>query len=548
MTILSRFIARVYHLPPAETYEIVIDKGLEASMPDGVILRADRYYSRYGINLPTLLIRTPYGRARLGVIWGNIFAERGFQVVIQSCRGTDDSGGEISPFREEGTDGMATIEWLNTQDWFDGRLGMAGPSYMGFTQWAVARSAGTTLKAFSTQVTTSEFYTAIHQGGSFSLEIFLQWMQITNSFGSSALHYFKSAAHMKARMKKAVSHLPLCDADEIVVDRHMKYWHDWLEHEKPGDEWWAREDYSNTVAEVTAPNHLISGWHDFLLPQLLRDYCSLEQAGRNPYLTIGPWAHSSNELTKTGLQESLVWLRAYLLGDMKALRKPPVRIYVMGANEWRDLDVWPPGNIKLQQWYLQPEQGLDPEIPPTSKASRFIYDPNDPTPNVGGATNATFAKGAGAQDNRKLESRSDVLAFTSKVLEQDTEIIGPVSAELHVSSSLEYTDFFVRLCDVYPSGKSMNVCDGLLRISPELLTAATDDGMRLIKIELSPTAYRFQCGHRIRVQVSSGAHPRFARNLGTDEPLATGTHTKVAEQKVYHDSVHPSAVILPIVS
>jgi len=153
----------MYKLPPAETYDIAVHKALAAPMKDGVVLRADRYTPRQARNLPTVLVRTPYGRAGYGLV-GRLMAERGFQVVIQSCRGSDDSGGELNPFRGEREDGVATLEWLKTQDWFDGRLGMAGPSYLGFTQWAIARDAGPMLKAFSTQVTSSEFRSVMYPG------------------------------------------------------------------------------------------------------------------------------------------------------------------------------------------------------------------------------------------------------------------------------------------------------------------------------------------------------------------------------------------------
>ena len=541
MSIISRILARIYKLPPAETYDIVVDKNLEVPMPDGAVLLADHYYPRHARKLPTLLIRTPYGRSA-GLIWGKLFSERGFQVLIQSCRGTDGSGGEVNPFRGEREDGLATLAWLKKQDWFDGRLGMAGPSYLGFTQWAIARDAGPMLKAISTQVTTSEFRSAMYPGGSFNLELFLGWMQITHSLKGSILRAMVNAGR---RMKAATSHLPLYEADEIVVGKPMKFWRDWLQHTEPCDEWWAVEDYSHGVADVTAPNHLVSGWYDFLLPQLLRDYSTLEQAGYKPYLTIGPWSHSSNGLFAVALRESLLWLRAHLLGETKALRASPVRIYVMGADEWRDLVVWPPSDMQIQRWHLQPEAALTTDIPPDSQASQFRYDPGDPTPNVGGAINVTFGRGAGAQDNHKLEARPDVLVFTSQSLERDMEVIGPVSAELFVRSSLEYTDFFVRLCDVHPNGKSMNVCDGLQRLFPGR-PVADSDGSRRVVIYLWPTAYRFKAGHRIRVQVSSGAFPRFARNLGMGEPLATATTMKVAEQSIFHDPEHPSAVILPL--
>ena len=544
MSITSRIMARMYKLPPAETYDIAVDKKLEVPMPDHIILHADRYYPRRAQDLPTLLVRTPYGRSRLGMVWGQLFPERGFQVLIQSCRGTDDSEGEFDPFRGEHEDGLATLEWIKTQDWFDGRLAMAGPSYMGFTQWAVARDAGPILKALSTHVTSSEFRSAMYPGGSFNLELFLGWMQTTHSLKGSMLNYL-GVLTASRRLKAAASHLPLNEADKIAVGHPTTFWREWLQHTEPDDGWWASEDYSYSVRDVLAPNHLVSGWYDFLLPQLLRDYTALEQAGRNPFLTIGPWSHSSNGLFEVSIRESLLWLRAHVLGEMEKLRESPVRIYVMGADEWRDLETWPPSDRQLQQWYLQPEAALSTDVPPDSQASTFQYDPRDPTPNVGGAINTPLGRGTGAQDNRKLEARCDVLVFTSLPLSRDIEVIGPVSAELFVHSSLEYTDFFVRLCDVHQNGKSMNVCDGLLRLFPGR-PVANSDGSRTVVIDMWPTAYRFRAGHRIRVQVSSGAFPRFARNLGTGEPLATATTMKVAEQSIFHDPDHPSAVILPL--
>jgi len=543
MTIISRLMARMYKLSPAETYDIASHKNLAVPMPDGAVLRADRYTPRPAKNPPTILIRTPYGRSGYGLV-GRLLAERGFQVLIQSCRGSDDSGGELSPFRGEREDGLATLEWLQAQDWFDGRLGMAGPSYLGFTQWAVAREAGPVLKAFCTQVTSSEFRSVMYPGGSFNLEIFLQWMQITHSLKSSLLGYVTGIVQAGRRLKAATWHLPLCKADEIVVGKPMMFWREWLDHNQPKDAWWASEDYSQGVADVTAPNHLISGWFDFMLPQLLRDYAALQQAGRKPYLTIGPWSHSSNGLAETGTRESLAWLRAHLLGDSAGLRASPVRVYVMGANEWRDLAVWPPIGVQTQRWYLHPDAALGATTPALSHPSRFRYNPADPTPNVGGPTNAPLGRGTGAQDNRKLEARPDVLIFTSQPLERDLEVIGPVAAELFVQSSLEHTDIFVRLCDVFPDGKSLNVCDGLQRLTPGR-PVADPDGCRQLAIDLWPTAYCFRRGHRLRVQVSSGAFPRFPRNLGTGEPLATGTTMRSADQQVYHDPDHPSAIVLP---
>jgi putative CocE/NonD family hydrolase len=180
------------------------------------------------------------------------------------------------------------------------------------------------------------------------------------------------------------------------------------------------------------------------------------------------------------------------------------------------------------------------EAPP----DRYRYDPADPTPAVGGPLFGLWGK-RGAVDNRELESRSDVLVYTTLPLEGDVEIIGPVRLQLYVHSSLEHADFFGRLCDVQPSGESLNVCDGLFRLAPSKGEPQADGRLR-VEIDMWATAYRFRRGHRIRLQVSGGAHPRWTRNLGTGEPIATATAILASEQSVYHDQEHPSAMVLPV--
>jgi putative CocE/NonD family hydrolase len=211
---------------------------------------------------------------------------------------------------------------------------------------------------------------------------------------------------------------------------------------------------------------------------------------------------------------------------------------------WRDLAAWPPPST-ARRWYLRGGGGLALGPPPASEPDRYRYDPAHPTPALGGTT--LSGRRSGARDNRALEARADVLVFTSEALDTDVEIIGPVTAELFVSSSRDHTDFFARLCDVEPRGRSTNVCDALLRLQPGD-PVRDDDGVARITIELWPAAHRFRKGHRIRLQVSSGAHPRFARNPGSGERLATATTLLAADQAVYHDPAHPSAVVLPVLT
>ena len=543
MSLMSRLIGWVWKLPPAETSAILVEKNIKVPMSDGIMLLTDHYAPHTGDARPTLLMRSVYtDRTRAG--WtGELWAERGFHVLMQSGRGTAGSGGILDPFQQEYDDGLATFEWLKRQDWFNGELAVSGASYSGFTAWATACAAGPLLKAMSTQITSADFRSMIYPGDALSLEVFLHWMTVIHTQEWGLLSYL--AAQFSNKLQTASSHLPLGEADVVAFDRPYPFWREWLSHDQPDDDWWAASSFVSRVAAVRAPNHLVGGWYDFFLPQTIREYHTLEQAGYRPYLTIGPWMHTSAAASATGIREAMIWLRAHLRGDDRGLRQAPVRIFVMGAGVWRNLPSFPPPGISGQRWYLQPDGGLAVTFPHTSEPDYYRYEPSDPTPSVGAAGRFVL-RGRGSQDNRSLEARADVLTYTSAPLERNMEVIGPVSADLFVRSSLSHTDFFVRVTDVEPRAASMNVCDGLLRLAPSR-PAPEPDGCLKVKIELWPTAYRFRCGHAIRVQVSSGAFPRWARNLGSGEPLTTATTMQVADQSVYHDPAHPSAIILPIV-
>ena len=541
MTFFSRLFGMMMKLPPAETRKIVVKRDLKVPMPDGVELLVNHYYPRGDNKLPTVLVRSPYGRRIFfGLLYGRLFAERGFQTLIQSCRGTFGSGGQFIPFLNEHADGIATIEWIKKQDWFSGELVTMGLSYLGFVQWAVAHEAGSILKAMATQACTSDFGYMHYPGGSFSLHGSLSWTKMiaTQESGSRLSMLFSS----DKKLMPAFNHLPLQGAAELAIGRPAVHWQDWLEHNDPEDEYWKEANFRKTLAKVTSPVNMVGGWYDIFLPWQLRDYTTLIEAGRQPFLTIGPWTHTDKGLMGTGVREGISWFRAHLSGDKNDLREEPVKLFIMGVNIWRNFSEWPPSGSQQQRWHLHPGGGLSTEISSESEPDNYRYDPADPTPSVGGPL---LSSNSGPKKNNNVESRLDVLVYTSAKLEQDITIIGPVQAELYINSSLEYTDFFARLCDVNPSGKSINICDGIIRLVPGKFKPESDGSIKVV-VDLWPTAHCFCRKHRIRLQVSSGAHPRFVRNFGTGEPLATATKLIVANQSVYHDPTHPSSVILPI--
>lgn len=294
--------------------------------------------------------------------------------------------------------------------------------------------------------------------------------------------------------------------------------------------------FSKSIPEIKRPISMVAGWFDIFLCWQLQDFIALREAGCDARITIGPWRHTDAGLGQAAMQDAIDWFDRHLLGKNDATTQKPVKLYVIGADEWRYFDEWPPRDINTEHWYLQPQQHLLDRIAPDLQRDQYHYDPADPTPALGGPSLDAIAYSV---DNAKLEARSDVLTYTSAPLVKHRDLIGSITAELYVSSSAPSADFFVRLCDVDANDVSKNICDNLQRIKIK----SADIPQRIV-IELSPTAYRIAQGHRIRVQISSGAFPRWTRNLGSTETLVTATELHSATQSIYHSPTHPSAVVL----
>jgi putative CocE/NonD family hydrolase len=556
MSFASRVFGRLCRLPAPFTRDIAVEP-LRVPMRDGTELLADRYYPRHAAQAPIVLIRSCYGRSTFKV-FATAFAERGMQVVMQSCRGTFGSQGTFRPFFDEQNDGEDTVEWIERQPWFTGKLALWGISYLGNTAWAVAASkVAPKIAALGMHVTLTNFRDRTYAFDGFTLMTCVGWtvtmVNIIRNGATNPIASLLGRRKIKAATERAVATIPLRTADRIITPEGVAWWQDWMDHAEPGDPWWDAVDYG-AAAKTMPPSVMVAGWFDIFLPFQLRDFVAAQDAGRDVRITIGPWTHVAFAGLAESLRQSLVLFQKTLgiasrvgaPAPAQAGGKPSVRLFLMGANEWREYPSWPPPNSAPQTFYLHPSGGLCRDVPGPESESTFDYDPAQPTPAFHGAT-LEARKGSG--NMAELERRSDVLVFTTEPIASDMDAIGPISAEIFLRSNTEHTDLYLCLCDVTPNGRSTNVCDGYRRLRPDRSpghNGARNSNARKVGIEFWPTAQRFQRGHRIRIIVASGAHPRYARNPGSGESLGDATTLVVAHQHILHGPQHPSAITLAV--
>ena len=541
MSIGSYFLGRAARLPKAR-FGVTRTRSIRVKMRDGVELATEIYLPKNGVRSPTILMRVPYGLRGFTLV-AEIYAERGYNAVIQACRGTGGSGGEFDPLSHERDDGLATLDWIKTQPWFDGRLGASGPSYLGYAQWAIS-DALPKQSALAIKVTSAEFKSVVFPGGSVNLGLLFGWIQVIEGIRDQPMRTARriGSGGIERRSLSSSMRLPLIDADKRIFGREVNFWRRWLTDAVGNDAFWEPLDHTHRIGPRTPPASFVSGWYDFMLDQLLRDYETLVDAGGRARLTVGPWWHVSEELQYESLRDTLSWMNAELYNDRTALHDKPVRLHIGGRNEWHSFAAYPPGVPDVQIWHLHPDKVLSQRPVKTSEPDRYTYNPKDPTPSVGGAMFAFT--GAGPVNQSKLEARKDVLVFTSEPQVSDLTIVGNVQAIIYARASHHNADLFVKLCDVDDKGISTNICDGIIRKTSS--DAAVPDDIWKLNFKLHATAHTFRRNHRLRLIVASGAHPRFARNTGTDEPFGTATKLVPVDIEIFHDPARPSAIHLPV--
>ncbi|MEM7128192.1 MAG: CocE/NonD family hydrolase [Chloroflexota bacterium] len=546
-----QLLARLLKLPPIEN-GVVVHRDIAIPMSDGEILYADHFAPKSDATYPTILIRSPWGRSWGGAPFSLLyryvahrFAERGFHLLLQDThkRPWRNSDHPMS-LSHEVKDGRDTLDWLATQPWFNGELGLWGASYLGYVQWAALAAEVPELKkvAVFPVTTATNWSTVLHPDGIPAVDTLFRLQYLTGMPDGSIFKRIKHLNQQETAITNATNQTPLISAAHSLPIADGVNFVKALEECDVQSPFWQAIDLSSTLMKSDAEVCLVAGWYDVFLREQLADYQVLRGAGKQPNLTIGPWHHTDRALGDFVLPESLAWFEGHLREKTERLPTKPVRVFMMGCDEWRELDDWPPPTTS-QHIYLCAEQKLSTEPPGSQEEpDRYVYDPAAPTPTIGGAV---LSPKAGRQDNRELEERKDILCYTSQVFDADLAIMGEPELVLYVRSTNEHTDFFGRLCDVYPDGRSLNVTDGLIRIKPPDIEPEADGSLR-ITFRLWPTAYSFAQGNCLRLQVASGAHPRWNRNLGTGEEPLDGVEMASANQTVYHDEDRQSYLKLPV--
>jgi uncharacterized protein len=555
---------------PRPIYTFEVKKNVMVPMHDGAHLATDVYRSKTANKCPVIILRTPYdksGNAHPYKQLAFLFASQGYVFIVQDVRGRYKSEGKYEPYLNEGLDGYSTVQWAGKEDWSNGKVALYGFSYLGSCAWMVApyhsRYLTTVIPMFSTQDTYSIFV----EHGIFYLKGALYWLTTFHGKGQTPnLTYGK--------IKKSLMKLPVSSLDDDVMGHSIQAYQNFVSHITP-DEFWAKICVNQRMNEIDLPAYIITGWYDTYLEGAIEDFLRMinspeHSKNRESCLVIGPWAHNPNmkfEGIDYGrkadftlqLVSTLKWCDYWLKGENHALKGiSKVKYFMMGKNEWRESQEWPPKEAKNVNFYLSEQNNEKKRCvykltrTPSLEVSetRYIYDPKDPVP-FRGKHHLHDSAWVGPFEQGELLCRKDVITYMTDPLEKDFEIAGFVKLVLYVSSNVLDTDFCAKICDVRPSGESYNLQAGFVRMryreSLHMPTLIEPGKIYRIEINLRSVAHAFLKNHRIELQVTSCDFPVHDRNLNTGESCEVSTKIQVAEQTLYTGGQYSSHLILPAV-
>ncbi len=525
-------------------------------MRDGVVLAADLISLDDEVPRPTLLIRSPYSRAASRAAEDPVsLARQGFAVVIQDVRGRFDSEGHFEPFLQEGADGADTVQWCAAQPWCDGRVASWGSSYLGATQLRTAIERPPALIAMSPWVTSGwqdDGWT--YEGGALQLGFVMPWavMMAASNPRATPAQLAKAIAATGDDWDRLYRRSLGATPARALFPPFAR----WID--KAHDAHWKPKATTNALRRITTPGFFVAGWYDVFCDSTLRTFAALAQPRPDgstvpQRIVVGPWTHArlfedsspemafgnaANGAAQDVRGEALRFLRACLDGDAPGTG---AKLFVMGSNEWREFESWPPPSTATDL-FLDADGTLGPIPPATATTESFTYDPRDPVPTRGGRTLGPFLPMAGPVDQRDVEARRDVLVYSTDVLEHDITVVGTVEATIRFATTGKSADVTVKLVDVYPDGRAMNIVDSVRRLD------FTPGRARDVIVSVGATAMTFRKGHRIRIEVSSSNFPRLDRNPSTGVHWGDAMKLESAEQTVFRGGARPSRVTLPVVA
>jgi putative CocE/NonD family hydrolase len=578
-------------------YKVIREKNVMVPMRDGTRLATDIFRPDAPGRFPVLVNRGPYGKE--GYIndpdhsmW--FFPKHGYVFLGQDCRARFDSEGDYyNPVFQEAQDGWDTVEWAARQSWSNGRVGTTGQSYLGATQYTLAGSNPLPphLQAMAPVSASSDFHQSwvYHTGGAMEWGwmvpyAILKGRDTLERIGRTDLlaqmdEYVLSAGNFGQPLTDHwYRHLPLRNWIDRLKEA-APYLHEYFDQELDGPYWW-RANLLRNLAGVKIPMFHVSSWYDIFLEgalnsfQTIRSQGANELARNNQKLLLGPWAHIRpytapnsggagdiyfGEGAKIELHDYFLrWFDHWLKDiDTGIMSEPPVNLFVMGENCWRQENEWPLARTHYTRYYLHSDGSANTRLgngtlsttPPDDELSdSYVYNPNDPAPTLGGNT---LIIPYGVADQTVVEERPDVLVYTASPLEHDLEITGPIKVHLFAASSARDTDFTAKLLDVRPDGYAHNLQDGIVRARYRTSVAQpsfiTPGKVYEYTIDLWATSHLLKAGHRLRIDISSSNFPRFDRNPNTGTPIGVDDRLELAQQTIHHSATYSSYVVLPII-
>jgi putative CocE/NonD family hydrolase len=552
---------------PTSPYKLRADFDQRVKMRDGVELSADVYRPDAAGRFPVILMRDPYNKGQMSKFWSDqikYYVRHGYVCVCQDVRGRGESDGRFTPWHQEGPDGYDSVEWCAAQPWSSGKVGMLGASYPAYAAWLAAAQTPPHLAAMVVIASPSDPFVENPTG--------LPSPMMINWYHAVAGRTMQDADILD--WTELFKHQPLYTLDE-AAGRPNAYWKAVIDHAQL-DEWWEPCRYQNKFARIRVPVLHVSGWYDDEQIGTPLNYIGMTTRGpgevrRVQRLLIGPWPHRFNRETKVGSVEfgptavidfsvyAAHWFDHWLKGiDNGVTAEPPVRIFVMSGEGWRDEQEWPLARTAWTRYYLHSgghanstrgDGALSTEVPREEPPDEYVSDPENPVPLI---TEPSFAQVGGPDDYRPVEARDDVLVYSTPVLRSDVEVCGPIRVKLYAASSTPDTDFVARLIDVRPDGFAQRLCDGLVRarFRQGMDKSSFIEPGRVYEYDIDcwNTCQVFKRGHRIRIEITSSAFPAFDVNPNTGGPLGRTVGGVRATQRILHDREHPSHVVLPIVS